>query len=272
MTNLKRLIFLSYILTKLLGILSDRSPLQFLTEEIKRETEIEPSFPLSSSLNDDYPCDKNEAIKSFKHKTIETEIPHYPKNPYDNKSKAYLEKVKAALSDNTTVCALKYTDDTKQNYQIEHFPSREEAETQGYTVTHQGKCGACSNLQDLAIYLERDLTQPVRKCGMWNVITHSKVKKCLLKIGFSEQCAEVWTWNTLNTYHECFWTCIYSWIKNEPLNKPDGSLNDCIQCDEDISGPIFKYESGRTRRNSGIRSEIDRPGDQVYNITHCYYK
>jgi hypothetical protein len=48
-------------------------------------------------------------------------------------------------------------------------------------------------------------------------------------------------------------------------------LNKCLECDEDISGPIFKYESGRTRRNSGIKSEIDRPIDQIYNLTHCYY-
>jgi hypothetical protein len=52
---------------------------------------------------------------------------------------------------------------------------------------------------------------------------------------------------------------------------PDGSLNPCIQCDEDLSGPIFKYYSGRTRRNSGIKSEIDRPGDQVYDIDQCYF-
>jgi len=51
----------------------------------------------------------------------------------------------------------------------------------------------------------------------------------------------------------------------------DGELNKCLQCDEDKSGPIFKYESGRTRRNSGIKSEIDRPVDQIYNVSHCYY-
>ena len=41
------------------------------------------------------------------------------------------------------------------------------------------------------------------------------------------------------------------------INQPfviNGHLNKCLQCDEDISGPIFKYESGRTRRNSGIIS------------------
>ena len=51
----------------------------------------------------------------------------------------------------------------------------------------------------------------------------------------------------------------------------DGKLNACLQCDEDKSGPVFKFFAGRTRRNSGIKSEIDRPEDQVYNMTQCYY-
>ena len=53
--------------------------------------------------------------------------------------------------------------------------------------------------------------------------------------------------------------CIMSWISGEANNKPDGSLNDCLQCDEDVSGPNFKFFSGRTRRNSGIPSAIMRP-------------
>ena len=64
---------------------------------------------------------------------------------------------------------------------------------------------------------------------------------------------------------------MYVFLINEPVNKPDGSLNNCIHCDEDKSGPYFKFYSGRTRRNSGIKSEIDRPDQQIYNITHCYY-
>lgn len=65
--------------------------------------------------------------------------------------------------------------------------------------------------------------------------------------------------------------CIWSWITGEDNNKPDGSLNDCLQCDEDKSGPNFKFFSGRTRRNSGIPSAIERPPEQVYNMEHCYW-
>ena len=42
---------------------------------------------------------------------------------------------------------------------------------------------------------------------------------------------------------QLFQVCLSSWARHEPLNKPDGSLNDCIQCDEDLSGPNFKVKS-----------------------------
>lgn len=62
-----------------------------------------------------------------------------------------------------------------------------------------------------------------------------------------------------------------SWITGEKNVDDEGNLNKCLQCDEDKSGPVFKYYSGRTRRNSGITSEIDRPEDTIYNMTQCYY-
>ena len=85
-----------------------------------------------------------------------------------------------------------------------------------------------------------------------------------------------------------------SWARHQPPNNPDGSLNSCIQCDEDLSGPNFKvtsiifaesdllekherysikfqYFSGRTRRNSGIPSSIHRPDAQNYPMQHCYW-
>ena len=112
-------------------------------------------------------------------------------------------------------------------------------------------------------------------------ITHSKmlfqfpgqehVFKCLKDLGFSDECSKVWQYNIAHTKEVCFGVCIWSWITNEPFNKPDGSLNDCIQCDEDKSGPNFKYFSGRTRRNSGIPSAIHRPPETVFNMTHCYW-
>ena len=54
----------------------------------------------------------------------------------------------------------------------------------------------------------------------------------------------------------------------DPHHNPDGSLNDCIQCDEDQSGAVFKAIAGRTRRNSGLASALCRPCDSVYQVSH----
>ena len=103
-------------------------------------------------------------------------------------------------------------------------------------------------------------------CGMLGSISHQLMRDCLAGLGFSSTCSSIWEWNILNTKEKCLLVCLASWISGEPNNKPDGSLNDCLQCDEDKSGPNFKYFSGRTRRNSGIPSSIARPPDQIYNM------
>ncbi len=110
---------------------------------------------------------------------------------------------------------------------------------------------------------------------------------CLMALGFSIECASIWKWNVENTRSKCLevrdktcciyclrmchkmltllssQVCLLAWIHDDPNNNPDGSLNDCLQCDEDKSGPNFKYFAGRTRRNSGIPSSIQRPPEEV---------
>ena len=169
------------------------------------------------------------------------------------------------------VCAIRYAEDMI-HYVIATFDSEEAAEERGFIVTHKGHCGTCSTLQDLATYLYHpDLTTPVRRCSAlawfkpWSI-------NCLQVLGFTPECAETWYYNARNTAKMCFQPCIESWINDDPFNNPDGSLNDCLSCDEEHSGPVFKYVSGRTRRNSGIRSAIDRPEDEIYPITHDYYE
>jgi hypothetical protein len=168
------------------------------------------------------------------------------------------------------VCAITYEDD-RIHYEIDTFADESAAENSGYTVTHKGHCGTCSTLQDLATYLyHRDLTTPVRRCSALVWFPNRSIH-CLEALGFSSACAETWYYNAKNTARDCLWPCLASWLRQEPFNDPDGSLNDCLACDEECSGPVFKYVAGRTRRNSGIHSEIDRPEDEVYSIVHDYY-
>ena len=52
---------------------------------------------------------------------------------------------------------------------------------------------------------------------------------------------------------------------NDPNNGPPPTcgLNKCLQCDEDKAGPIFSQYAARTRRRSGLISEIIRPCDTI---------
>jgi len=160
----------------------------------------------------------------------------------------------------------------KKKYKLANFSTEAEAIEAGWNITHKGHCGACSILQDLGVYIKQNLTSDTRRCGLEGIfLGQQHVFNCLKKIGFSDECSKIWQFNIKNTRSKCFEPCIIAWITNEPLNNEDGTLNNCIQCDEDISGPNFKYFSGRTRRNSGIPSAIYRPPNSIYNMTHCYW-
>ena len=165
-------------------------------------------------------------------------------------------------------CGLRFEPDGL-HYRLRTFASPEAARLAGHAVTHLGACGTCSTLQDLAVYLERpDLTSPVRRCGL--LIQAAEGLACLEALGFSPPCAETWWLDARHTREACFLTCLVSWASGEPSTGPDGRLNACLQCDEDRSGPIFKATAGRTRRNSGLRSSIPRPADEVAPLAHDY--
>ncbi|MBP7736161.1 MAG: hypothetical protein KA369_09340 [Spirochaetes bacterium] len=169
----------------------------------------------------------------------------------------------------SAVCGFRFADVSRKRYSIRTFRDEADAARSGYAVTHRGYCGTCSTLKDLAVYLERrDMTYAVRSCSFR--MTRCGILSCLGSMGFTGPCALTWYYNIRNTARHCLGTCLLSWMKREPLNRADGSLNDCIRCDEDRSGPIFKYYAGRTRRNSGIKSEIGRDPKEIYRVIHDY--
>ena len=105
----------------------------------------------------------------------------------------------------------------------------------------------CCNCLCVCLLLVCLLQDDTRMCGFLGTVSSALMHDCLMALGFSEPCVTIWEFNILNTKQECFEVCLLSYITSEPNNKPDGSLNDCLQCDEDKSGPNFKYFSGRTR-------------------------
>ena len=164
------------------------------------------------------------------------------------------------LSD-SQVCAMRWDDDTFATYQLKTFASQKEAQAKGYQLTHHQACGACSGLEDLSVYLSTtDLTTPVRRCASkW--FSRPRIKSCLVEeVGFTDRCADAWLYNILHTREVCFDVCVeeYGWANMllgrfpEQHNLSSGELTRCVQCDEERSGPGFKYAAGRTRRNSGV--------------------
>jgi hypothetical protein len=152
-------------------------------------------------------------------------------------------------------------------YRLLTFASERDAADAGAIVTHFGHCGVCSTLENLAVYLSHnDLGAPVRECGMSGGFEADV--QCLRGLGFDLPCAQIWAWNTAHTRGNCLSTCLLNYTA--AYNKPDGTLNDCLRCDETRSGPVFKAVAGRTRRNSGVPNAICRPCNQVHPLPHRY--
>ncbi len=165
-------------------------------------------------------------------------------------------------------CGVVIEDFGDRTYSLQTFATADELEEAGARLTHQEACGLCSTLEDLATYIEHtELTEPVRECGMQGVFNGEEVQlDCIEELGFSRSCAQIWSWNTTNTREECMSICMQ--YMNEPHNEPDGSLNECLQCDEDKSGEVFQAVAGRTRRNSGLPSAICRPCADLFRMSH----
>ena len=68
-------------------------------------------------------------------------------------------------------CALQWQEEVDEmsgnrKYKLANFDSEIEATEAGWTVTHRGQCAACSILQDLGVYISRNLTDETRRCGL----------------------------------------------------------------------------------------------------------
>ncbi|NIM64095.1 MAG: hypothetical protein GTO30_21335 [Acidobacteria bacterium] len=168
------------------------------------------------------------------------------------------------------VCAVVPESPEARTYRLESFDSEQAVREAGGWITHTGACGVCSSLADLAVYMrESDLATPVRRCALKNFFGSMESHlACLEAIGFQRPCAQIWYYNTRHTRQECSRPCLAG--LGATYHDDDGALNECIRCDEDRSGPVFKAVSGRTRRNSGLPSALCRPCDTVSRIVHRY--
>lgn len=153
---------------------------------------------------------------------------------------------------------------------LKTVPSREEAEKNGEIVTHEGACGACSSYHDLAVWMSNpNLAEVGIRCGFRSILDFTDGVSCYIDEGFTEGCATIWIYNSLKTSVACP-TCPGHAINMEPNNgdAPTCELAECLQCDEEESGPLFKKFAGRTRRGSGLLSAIVRPCNSISSFVH----
>jgi hypothetical protein len=201
-----------------------------------------------------------ERIEVLRNLTLQTPFEELTETPYGGA----LEP-----SPEDAVCAVVVIDEASGRYEVATFASEADAENVGAILTHHDACGRCSTLQDLAVYAETlDLTAPVRQCGVANFGDHEGTVSCLESLGFTLPCAQIWAFNTAHTRDQCLSVCAS--LLNAPYHEPDGSLNACLLCDEEQSGPVFKAIAGRTRRNTGIASALCRPCEEAKAVAHEY--
>jgi hypothetical protein len=151
---------------------------------------------------------------------------------------------------------------------LQTYSSRQEAQANGRFVTHTRHCGGCSHckiwpptlkilIQSAKVHFARNKAFLTRRKPK-NVIEAWDSPRVVLRFGQPILGIQV-----KNAYiKECF----FGKESNNNGGPPDCKINECLQCDEDKSGPLFKQFTGRTRRRSGLLSSIDRSCDSIYLI------
>ena len=173
------------------------------------------------------------------------------------------------------VCAFNPLDPKGEEFQS--FVNQEAAKAQNWTIAHCGKCGYCSNPHDIQTYVEtrKTIAKTAKKCGPKVFLgTYDDLVDCLEdRIGFTRPCTECWADNMDNTAEKCLSTCMRTLFSgfmtdnNVPGAGDQGWLNQCLFCDEKMSGPAFVTCSGVARRRLGIQSEIERnPVEQCKRV------
>ena len=168
-------------------------------------------------------------------------------DPYQPGATETVNDWQAESGHETEVCAIRFNSHEQLEYELRGFASPTEAIAAEYTATHRGRCGSCSMLKDLAVYLATpDLTTPARQCA--RRFGMKGKKRCFEEvIGFTPYCAESWAYNARHTKQQCLGVCIGDYgffnllFHSYPGDNVDrsGQLRPCLQCDDDVSGPGF---------------------------------
>lgn len=218
-------------------------------------TRCRPSCPCTGFTSPDFTQERLEQLRGW---TLSTPFPELASDPY-------LEPVPESRP---SVCAVVIEDLAAKRYRVQRFDDLPQVADAGAILTHHDACGRCSTLIDFALYAsDRDLGARVKKCGLDNLSQPiGPLTACLEALGFTRPCAQAWAYNINNTRAQCLGVCLSS----NKYHQENGALSDCLACDEQKSGPVFKAIAGRTRRNTGLASAICRPCSEVRPVAHDY--
>jgi hypothetical protein len=173
------------------------------------------------------------------------------------------------------VCALADTDNSSSPGMFETFVHASEVDT-SHKIAHCGACGSCSTMHDMEIIAKttRTLTDKATWCTtkaflqsffLTRGVEYYKnvARMCLEQtVGFTPACQQCWVQDMACSNKHCIFSCLKSlYLKREPKNLKDGSLNKCLECDEKVCGPAFLQCAGANRRRQGIVSDIQRDDD-----------
>lgn len=150
-----------------------------------------------------------------------------------------------------------------------NYRSSDEAMSSGVRALHAGFCGGCSTKQDINVYrrTRKELTRHTTRCALnYLFVGRENARACLNRgVGFTQACTECWLDNIACTIDHCFETCFRYRMQSHAANNAEGhKLNECLACDEMHCGTPFIRCAGANRRRSGIASDIDRPGSQIW--------
>lgn len=204
-------------------------------------------------------------INNFKAK-VPTSIYTLECNPYYD-ANCTTTPPQIMLDSEEAVCAYEYTDkDTCSEYKMTTFKDRKSALEADARITHTGSCGLCSTAQDLALYLTEDFTQAGKICATKGVFNEEAGLNCYIELGMTPDCAKIWNYDGLYDSKQCGKICMGDITSPNNGPAPECALSSCLECDEEEAGPIFSAYGGRTRRRSGLLSEIVRNCDSIARI------
>ncbi|CAF1480871.1 unnamed protein product [Didymodactylos carnosus] len=184
-----------------------------------------------------------------------------------------------------------------------NYPTQEAACTNGIYPLHSGYCGACSSHQDINIFntTRNNMTNIATKCAVKYVLfgKNSAIRRMNKAAALSVKCTECWVENMGCDVAHCMskraidHTFIIINLLRVNNTKPEGSLDDCLTCNEGkqhsemyhymskchvssesnffvlaYCGKPFIVCSGVNRR-AAIMSDIDRPQHTIWKRYAC---